>query len=156
MFLRGARLDQRVLTLIQKLLDGCSTDQTIPCEAIEEDAVLATPKALLAVSVIPCDEKKRRETVALQEVRLKRIQIWFDSGNKRMKEAFTKFKHLGLTVCKVPCYLVLGQGEGKSERISSGQVCTRPFWLKFKCFILFLFAAKPKFLIELNQRFSWI
>ena len=48
----------------------------IPCEAIEEDVVLAVPKALLAVSVIPCDEKARNiqklEAVALQEVRLKR------------------------------------------------------------------------------------
>ena len=37
------------------MLDG----PNFPCEAIQEDVVLAALKALLAISIIPCDKKKR-------------------------------------------------------------------------------------------------
>ena len=74
--------------MIKTLLAGCSKDQTIPCEAMEDDGgrcFLGALKALPAVSVIPCDEKKRK-AVALQEVRLERIRSLFDSREKKRKK----------------------------------------------------------------------
>ena len=73
------------------------------------------------VFVISCDEKKRK-AVALQEVCLERIRSLFESRNKQ-KEAFTKFKDLGLTVWKVSRYQFPAKEE-TSGRISSSQVCT--------------------------------
>ena len=68
-----------------------------------------------------------------------------------------QFPCQGLTISKVSCYLFPAKDNARARRILPVRYTLhKQAFLAEILFILFLFAAKPKFLIELNQRFFWI